>query len=345
MNKIKFGFCVPIFANPGMLFFRTPAYRKLDWDSVKNTVLLCEKLGYDSIFVADHLFLGQNGDIWECMTLMSAFAAITSKVQIIPIHLCNNFRPPSIVAKMLATLSYISQGRIELFYDYGWRKVEFDAYGIDFCKTTENRIRQMAEGLVIIKGMLEEDRFSFEGEYYTVKNAICNPKPYKKIPIWMGETNNPEMIYNIIKHADMFNSMPCSIDGFTKKLDLIKKECDRQERDFSKIELSLETQVLIRESEQEIEEDIDSYNELKKYNNSHDADILEQLKATNPLLGSYNSKENFEEEFMLGTPEVIREKLNMFIRKGVGHFMLWFMDYPDQRGIKLFAEKVLPYYK
>ena len=71
---------------------------------------------------------------------------------------------------------------------------------------------------------------------------------------------------------------------------------------------------------------------------------LDQLKATNPTLGNYKSKKNFEEEFLIGTPEKIIEKINLFIDKGVSHFMLWFMDYPDQKGIKLFNDKVISNY-
>ena len=345
MREVKFGFCVPIFANPGMAFFRTPAYKKLDWESIRETVLLTEELGYDSIFIADHLFLGRDGAIWECMTLMSALSAITSNVQIIPIHLCNNFRTPSVTAKMLATLSHISKGRIELFYDYGWRKAEFDAYGIDFGTTDEERIQQMAEGLTIIKGMLEEDRFSFKGDYYSVKDAICNPKPVKEIPVWMGETNNPEMVSEIVRHADVFNSMPCSPQGFQEKLDLLKQECERQGRNYSEIGLSLETQVLIRENEREIDQVFELFQELKRYNNSYDQDIIEQLKVTNPVFENYDSKEDFEKEFMIGTPKSIKKKIDLFVEKGVNHFMLWFMDYPDQCGIKMFAEYVMPHYK
>ena len=102
MKKIKFGFCLPIFANPGMAYFRTPAYEKLDWNSIKETVLLCDRLNYDSIFIADHVFLGRDGEIWECLSLMSALAAITSNVDVAPIHLCNNFRHPAIVANRCA---------------------------------------------------------------------------------------------------------------------------------------------------------------------------------------------------------------------------------------------------
>ena len=345
MKDIKFGFCIPLFANPGMLFFRTPAYKKLDWASIKETVLLCEDLDYDSVFVADHLFLGRNGDIWECLSVMAALLAVTRKIEVIPIHLCNNFRYPSVVAKALATMSHIGSGRVVLFYDYGWRKAEFDNYGIDFGKTVEERIAQMAEGLEIMKGMLEQNKFSFTGKYYKIQEAICNPKPVKRIPVWMGEANHPAMVKHIVRFADVFNSMPCSLSAFQAKLNIIQKECRRQGRDFSKLGLSLETQILIRETEGEVEQELKKYRGLIKHNNSYDADILAQLKATNPQLTDYNSSEALKKEFMMGTPAMIKQQLKAFVDKGVSHFMLWFMDYPDTKGIRLFAEEVLPEYR
>jgi len=344
MKQVKFGFCVPVFANPGMAFFRTPAYKKLDWDSIKETVLLCDHLGYDSIFIADHVFLGRDGDIWECLSLMSALAAITSNVDVAPIHLCNNFRNPSIVAKTLATLSHIAGGRLIIFYDYGWRKAEFDTYGIPFGLNDDERIDQMEEGIRIIKGMLEQEKYSFDGKYYSVHEAICNPKPVKKIPVWMGEANNTKMISAIVKHADVFNSMPCSLNGFQEKIDIIYNECEQRGRDYSTLGLSLETQILIRETDEEIDEIFEKFEEMKSLNNSYDQDIIDQLKATNPALGSYKFKEDFEEEFLIGTPDKINEKINLFIEKGVSHFMLWFMDYPDHTGIKLFKNKIMSNY-
>ena len=344
MKKIKFGFCLPIFANPGMAYFRTPAYEKLDWNSIKETVLLCDRLNYDSIFIADHVFLGRDGEIWECLSLMSALAAITSNVDVAPIHLCNNFRHPAIVAKTLSTLSHIGGGRLIIFYDYGWRKAEFDAYGIPFGLNDDERIEQMEEGITVIKGMLKEEKYSFNGKYYSIHEAICNPKPVKKIPLWMGEANNPQMVSAIVKHADVFNSMPCSIEGFQEKIDIIYKECKQQGRDFSTMGFSLETQILIRETDEEIDKIFEGFEELESLNNSYDQDILDQLTATNPALGSYKSKKNFEEEFLIGTPEKIIKKINLFIEKGVSHFMLWFMDYPDQKGIKLFNDKIISHY-
>ncbi|MBM75770.1 MAG: hypothetical protein CMK59_10245 [Proteobacteria bacterium] len=340
-EQVKYGFCVPIFANPGMLFFRTPAYEQLEWDSIKNTVILCEELGYDSLFVADHLFLGSNGDIYESIATMSALGAITKKMSVIPIHLCNNFRNPGVVAKTISTISHITSGRFELFYDYGWRKSEFDQYGIGFCKNDDERVAKMAEGLTVIKGLLEHGTFSYDGTFYKLTDAICNPKPIKKIPIWMGETNNVQMVEEIVKHADVFNSMPCSLEAFDQKCDALRIECDKQGRDFSSIELSLETQVLIRETEEEIEEELSRFGGLIDKNNSYDKDILEQLALTNPDGVDYSSKESLRKEFLIGTPEQVSAQIAGFTDRGVNHFMLWFMDYPSTKGIELFADTVM----
>jgi alkanesulfonate monooxygenase SsuD/methylene tetrahydromethanopterin reductase-like flavin-dependent oxidoreductase (luciferase family) len=94
-NTIQFGFCVPIFANPGMTFFRTPAYERLEWATTRDAVMECEALGYDSVFVADHLFLGRDGAIFEGWTLLAALAGLTRRMRLAPIHLCDSFRNPS----------------------------------------------------------------------------------------------------------------------------------------------------------------------------------------------------------------------------------------------------------
>lgn len=340
-TKIKFGFSLPLFANPGMLFFRTPNYTRLGWDDLLETTLRCEQLGYDSVFVADHLFLGHKGEIWECIATMSALAAKTTTMEIIPIHLCNNFRNPAITAKTLTTLNHISKGRLTLFYDYGWREAEFKSYGVDFCHSDEDRINQMSEGLEIIKGMFQNEHFSYQGKYYQVDDAINTPAPLGNIDIWMGETNHPKMVESIVKHADYFNSMPCSIDEFRQKKKILEEECFQQGRDFSKIKYSFETQVLIRETAEEIDELFEELSSQEKFNDSFDADIIKQLKEVNPEMSGYKTKEDYQDQFIIGTPEVVKAKIDEYINQGVEHFMLWFMDYPNRKGIEIFADKVM----
>jgi alkanesulfonate monooxygenase SsuD/methylene tetrahydromethanopterin reductase-like flavin-dependent oxidoreductase (luciferase family) len=342
-RSVRFGFCVPIFANPGMSFFRTPSYERLDWVATKNAVLECERLGYDSLFVADHVFLGRDGAIFEGWTLLSAFAGMTERMLLAPIHLCDSFRNPALTAKMVATLDIVSGGRFLLFYDYGWRRAEFDSYGFDFGASDEERAARMEEGLDIIKGMLTEERFTFEGRFYQVKEALCAPKPVSKPlpPIWMGETNNPVMVRAIAKHADVFNSMPASVEGFRKKLDVVGEACSAVGRDFGSLGLSLETQILVCRRDSEIDACFEKMEKLRPRERS-DEDILAQMKATNPALESYGTRKDLEKEFLIGTPDVIVDRLEEYVALGVEHFMLWFMDFPSLQGIRLFSEEVMP---
>ena len=215
-KKCKHSICIPIFANPGMLSFRTPNYKKIKYEDLKKLVLKCDRNKVDSIFIADHTYLGNKGEIFECTALMSAFAAITKKINIGSIHLANNFRHPAIVAKMFSTLSHISKGRVILFYDYAWRESEFLQTGISFEKKN-TRVKKMAEGLKIIKDSFKKEKVNFNGNFFKISNFICNPKPLKKIPIWLGEADNKLMIEEIVRNADVFNSMPCTIDIYKKK--------------------------------------------------------------------------------------------------------------------------------
>jgi alkanesulfonate monooxygenase SsuD/methylene tetrahydromethanopterin reductase-like flavin-dependent oxidoreductase (luciferase family) len=340
---IEFGFCVPIFANPGMAFFRTPCYERLDWPTTRAAVLECEALGYDSLFVADHVFLGRDGAIYEGWTLLSVIAGLTRRIKLAPIHLCDAFRNPALTAKMVSTLDVASDGRVILFYDYGWRRAEFDAYGFAFEGSDDERAEKMAEGLQVIKGMLREPRFSFRGRYYQVRDAICEPKCVQRPlpPIWMGEANNSVMLRAIAEHADVFNSMPASVGGFKRKLRALDDACRAAGRDPAAIGRSLETQILVAGSDAAIDACLRRMEALRPAERS-DEDILAQLKATNPALEQYQSRADFEQEFLIGTPPEIVRRLSEYADLGVTHFMLWFMDFPSMDGVRLFAREVMP---
>ena len=90
-----------------------------------------------------------------------------------------------------------------------------------------------------------------------------------------------------------------------------------------------------------MEEELEKYKSFLTENNSYDLDILEQLTITNPNNIDYNSSESIKKEFLVGTPKQIKHQLDGFIKKGVSHFMLWFMDYPSTKGIELFSKKII----
>jgi alkanesulfonate monooxygenase SsuD/methylene tetrahydromethanopterin reductase-like flavin-dependent oxidoreductase (luciferase family) len=343
VSAVQFGFCVPIFANPGMSFFRTPCFERLEWPAVRDAVLECEALGYDSLFVADHVFLGRDGAIFEGWTLLAALAGMTQRMQLAPIHLCDAFRNPALTAKMVATLDVISNGRFILFYDYGWRRAEFEAYDFAFEASDDARAAKMVEGLEIIKGMLTHERFSYNGCYYRVRDALCAPKPVQRPlpPLWMGEANNAVMLRAIATHADVFNSMPASVAGVQRKLEAVEQACRKVGRDFTRLGRSLETQILICRSDADIDAYFEQMDQLRPAEHS-DRDILAQLRATNPALDGYGSRADLEQEFLVGTPAAIVRRVRDYAALGITHFMLWFMDFPSMDGIRLFAREVMP---
>jgi alkanesulfonate monooxygenase SsuD/methylene tetrahydromethanopterin reductase-like flavin-dependent oxidoreductase (luciferase family) len=108
--------------------------------------------------------------------------------------------------------------------------------------------------------------------------------------------------------------------------------------------LSLETQILIAASHTAIDAAFHRMEQLRPAERS-DEDILAQLRATNPALEHYGSRADFEEEFLIGTPDEIVRRVRDYVDLGVTHFMLWFMDFPSLDGLRLFARDVMPRFR
>jgi alkanesulfonate monooxygenase SsuD/methylene tetrahydromethanopterin reductase-like flavin-dependent oxidoreductase (luciferase family) len=346
MRGIGFGFGVPIFANPGMAFFRTPCFERLEWEPVCRAVLECEKLGFDSIFVGDHLFLGRDGAIYECWTTLTALAGMTRNIRLGTIHLGDSLRHPPLVAKMACTLDVISGGRLEFFYDFGWREAEYTAYGVPFLNNRE-RVEKMTEGLGLILRLMTEERVTFKGKYYQVKDALCAPKPIQRPhpPVWLGENNEEGMMEAIIEYADVWNSTPAPAEAYKEKLSALQSACEKAGRDYTTMEKTLETQILICRDEREIDRTFERIDSLKPPGSSSDEDILKLFRESNPALELRPNGEEFRREFIIGTPERVEARLLEYIRLGVTRFMLWFMDFPSLDGIRLFASTVMPKFR
>src|SRR5947199_5717163 len=161
----RFGFCVPVFANPGAAFFRTPGWRELDPALAIDACVEAERLGYDSVWVADHLVHGFDDAILEGWTTLSVIAGRTRTIKLGTIHLAQPFRAPAIAAKMAATLDALSNGRLIFFYDCGWQEAEVRAYGLDWPPEAE-RIARMDEGLNLIKALwAAQAPIDFRGQF------------------------------------------------------------------------------------------------------------------------------------------------------------------------------------
>src|SRR3990172_8152031 len=132
-----------------------------------------EDLGFDWASVFDHFLPIQSdpeGPCFDGLTLLSALAAHTSRIRCGVIVTGVTYRHPAIVANIAATIDHVSGGRLELGMGAAWYQMEHDEYGIPFY-TTRRRIRMLGEAAKIVKSLWTEHRTTFEGRYFTLKDA------------------------------------------------------------------------------------------------------------------------------------------------------------------------------
>ena len=140
MPDVQFGVCLPIFACPGVQLFRTPGIATLDPSTVLPYGRAAESLGYDSLWVADHLMLGKDEAILEGWSVLSALAGATTRPRLGMIHMAHYFRHPALTAKMVATLDQISGGRMIHFLDAGYQRREYVNYGLPWKEEMADRL-------------------------------------------------------------------------------------------------------------------------------------------------------------------------------------------------------------
>jgi F420-dependent oxidoreductase-like protein len=312
LNEIKFGVFLPFYAFREQ---KTSLFNRL-----QDVSLECERLGYHSVLLDDHLML-EKMPILECWATLSALSSVTEKIRLGTMVTCNSFRNPSLLAKMAATVDNISNGRLELGIGAGVQKNEHNAYGFSF-PSTKARIERLNEAVEIIKKMWTEEKASYNGKHYTIRNAVCEPKPVQKPhpPITIGGGGEKLTLKVTARHADRYDwgYLP-SIEEYKHKLNVLQKHCDAVGRSFNDIEKSCwpAGQIFIGEDRKE----------LKKR-------ILH-------LMPKGVSLKDFMRTSFVGTPEDFIKQLRQYMNLGVTHFMLFFGDLPDLRGLKLFAENVV----
>jgi alkanesulfonate monooxygenase SsuD/methylene tetrahydromethanopterin reductase-like flavin-dependent oxidoreductase (luciferase family) len=339
MGKIQFGFCLPIFANPGAGLFRTPAWNAVDALAAMRLGQLADELGYDSLWVADHLMLGRDQAILEGWTTLAALAGMTRRARLGIIHYNNALRHPALTAKMAATLDQVSGGRLIHFVDYGNRPYEYLAYGLHADNTREERIDEMREGLdLTLQLWTSRAPVDFSGKYYSTRGAICEPKPAQqpRPPIWIGEAY-PAILDVTAKYADGWNTTPVTVDELRLRLNLLREACQRAGRNFDEIEKSLEIQLLVAPDPEELRRKLQAMLDLAPASETPDPQLVEYIAGKREQLPDFIAN-----GWIAGTPAQAAQRVQAYIDEGISHFMLWCVDAPDEGSLRLFADKVAP---
>lgn len=313
MSSVKFGVILPVYGE-----------KRINWSSILNYVKTVENLGFDSIWVPDHLtnpFL-EDAFMLDAWTVLSALASTTKTVRLGTYVLCNQYRHPSLIAKMVSTLDVVSNGRVDLGIGAGWLKKEFEAFGLNWA-SRKLRLERLKESIKIIKALMSEDKVSFYGKYYHLKEAVLNPKPIQKPhpPIWIGG-NSKEVMEITAELGDGWIPEGLTSEAFANGIAFIKNKAKEFKRDSNKIFAAWGGSGI---------RNIIAKDEASAINIAKS--ILGSLKPI-PLL-----------PWIIGSPSQCLKKIESYVNAGATHIVLGFYDFPSIQNLKLFSETILPSFK
>ena len=262
------------------------------WDTILKASKQIEDLNYESVWVYDHFHTVPSptqDPTFECWSLMAALSQVTEKVRIGQMCTCNSYRNPAYLTKVASTIDSMSGGRLEFAIGAGWYDQEYKAYGYDY-PTAGVRLKMLEEALQIYIAMNTKDKASFNGEYYSINNAINQPKPLQKPypPLWVCGGGEKVTLKLLAKYGD-YGNWDVDVDGFISKSKILKNHCEEQNRDFSEIKKTLHTNVVIGENEKDLNDKLNKISEV--------TGIPKEMYIDKPLIGTVDKVFNTIDEF------------------------------------------------
>lgn len=320
------------------------AGRPFDWESLKRVARLAEGSGFDSVWISDHLFLDwskyggsdEPQGTPECVMTMSALSAVTERVRIGSLALCNDFRNPALLAKMMATLDVLSDGRLDIGVGAGWYEAEYAAAGIEFLPPGD-RIRKLGEALQIMSLLLEGEVVDFDGDHHHLKGAICRPSP-KQRPrpaLWVGGKGD-FLIRTAVRYADGWNySWIGDFDTYRERAAKATQICEEEGRDPATFRRSVGIYMLTGDDEADLK---------RRFEHLAKRTPPGILQAPNSETGV--SWDEFRKGNLVGTPGEVAQKLQELVELGVEEVVLSLGCIPfqlgDEEDVAYVGERIIP---
>ncbi len=283
----------------------------------------CERLGFTTLTVSDHFMLRDNTiDVasMECWSLLAALAVDLQRVRIGPLVSCNSYRHPSLLAKIAATVDVLSKGRLDFAIGAGWKKLEYDAYGYGFPPLRE-RVERMAEAIEVIRSMWTEEMATYEGRYYSIKGAICNPKPLQRPAPGVTVGGSADRTLRVAaKFADGVDVSFMDPTDFGERLEKLRGYCDAEGRDFSELHKSHFLWALLARGE-----DVDR--------------MARDFAAT--LRVPVENVRRIGKTGYLGPPDGLAGRLGEYVDAGADHVILGFAKGWERVSMEIFRDEII----
>jgi probable F420-dependent oxidoreductase len=293
---------------------------KRSWEETRATATLVDGLGFDSLWVCDHVYGVPipNLPIFEAWSLLAAVAPLTTRVQLGTLVTPPFFRNPALLAKQIATIDHVSNGRTIAGLGSGWFEAEFKGYGCPFPPLPE-RMRALEETVQILRALWGEEKASFAGRHFSVKDAYCEPKPVRRPPILIGGGGERVLMGIAARHADIWNNLAVFQPVLAAKIEALRRRCGEAGRDFGSLEISQQCVVVIEETE---------------------ASARASLEKAKKIYGGHMGS-GLEEHGIWGAPDQVIERIERHRKLGCSLFVIEFFGRDTRIPARLFAEKVM----
>ena len=309
MTTIRFAVCLPQF--------------DASWSEVVEVAQAADEAGFDSVFAVDH-FVGfpvEETPIFEGWTEMTAVAAVTRRIRIGHQVLCIGYRSPALLAKMTATLDVISGGRLIVGLGAGWHEREYAEYGYPF-PPIGTRLQQLDETCIILRAMWSEERATFIGRQFAVRDAVCSPKPVqRRVPVMIGGGGERVLLRHVARHADIWNNLGAYHADVARKREVLVQHCRAVGRDPAEIVVSQQTLAAIG------------------------TDAADARRRTAQVFEELGFLDGAPELALTGTPDDIRARVEKNRALGVTAFTLSFGRRPDAEQVHRFGREIVAAYR
>jgi alkanesulfonate monooxygenase SsuD/methylene tetrahydromethanopterin reductase-like flavin-dependent oxidoreductase (luciferase family) len=268
--------------------------REVRWPELLDMARALEDLGYDSVWVGEHLLYRWHGRAprgpWEAWAMLAALAAATSRVELGPLVACTAFHNPAVLAKRADAIDEISGGRLILGLGAGWNETEFRAFGVPF----DHRIDRFEEAFTIIAGLLRDGAIDFDGTYYQARDCELLPRgPRPGGPPLMIGSNGERMLRITAPRIDSWNSWYADTGNTPAGVGPLRAKVDAAARAAGRDPAAIERTVAVQ---------------------------VRMPGGTGRTMGDTDARQDVPP--LEGSAEELAEELRAYAREGIGHVQL-----------------------